>query len=48
MPAKSRKQQRFLGAEIGRAQAGKATKTGLGEAKLQEMARKPKGGYHKK
>ena len=35
-PAKSKKQQRFLGAEYGRAKAG-----------LREMARKPKAGYKK-
>jgi hypothetical protein len=48
MPAKSKKQQRFFGAELGRARKGKKTKTGLGKSKLREMARKPKGGYKKR
>lgn len=48
MPAKTKRQQRFFGAELGRARAGKKTKTGLGKKKLREMARKPKGGYRKK
>jgi hypothetical protein len=48
MPAKSKKQQRFFGAELGRARAGKKTKTGLGKKKLREFARKPKGGYKKR
>jgi hypothetical protein len=42
MPAKTRKQQRFFGAEIGRKKAGKKTKTGLPMRKLKEMARGPK------
>jgi len=42
MPAKTRKQQRFMGAELRRARAGKKTRTGMGAAKLSEMARKPK------
>lgn len=48
MPAKTKRQQRFFGAELGRARAGKKTKTGLGKKKLREMARKPKGGYRRK
>lgn len=47
-PAVSRKQQQFLGADLARARRGQATKTGLSEAKLEEMAAKPKGGYGKK
>jgi hypothetical protein len=43
MPAKSKAQQRFFGAELGRKRAGKKTQTGLGEAKLEELATKPKG-----
>jgi hypothetical protein len=44
-PAKSAKQQRFMGADLKRAKAGKKTKTGMGTQKLREMAAKPKGGY---
>ena len=47
MPAKSRKQQKFMGADYGRAKAGKKTRTGMGKTKLREMARKPKSGYKK-
>jgi len=42
MPAKSKKQQRFFGAELARKRAGKRTKTGLSEKKLREHARKKK------
>ncbi len=42
MPAKTRRQQAFFGAELERKRAGKKTKTGLSEAKLREHARKPK------
>lgn len=48
MPAKTPKQQRFMGAELGRAEEGKKTQTGLGKEKLREMAQKPPGGYKKK
>ena len=41
MPAKTEKQRRFFGAELGRARAGKKTKTHLPEAKLEEFAHKP-------
>lgn len=44
MPAKTKKQQRFFGAEVGRAEAGEKTMTGLPLSKLKEMARKPKKG----
>ena len=44
MPATSKRQQRFFGAELARARAGKKTRTGLGKGKLKEMARKPRGG----
>ena len=43
MPAKSKAQQKFFGAELQRKREGKATETGLSEAKLSEMASKPKG-----
>lgn len=43
MPAKSKAQQRFMGAELQRAREGKKTQTGMSEAKLEEMASTPKG-----
>lgn len=48
MPAKSAKQQKFFGADLARARAGKKTRSGMGKAKLAEMAAKPAGGYAKK
>ena len=42
MPAKSKAQQRFFGAELARRRAGEETQTDLSEAKLEEMASKPK------
>lgn len=42
MPAKSKAQQRYFGAELARKRAGEKTQTGLSEAKLEEMASKPK------
>lgn len=38
MPAKSARQQRFMGAELNRARSGKKTKTGMSEDKLAEFA----------
>jgi len=38
MPAKSRKQQQFMGAELARKRAGKKTKTGMSERQLIEFA----------
>lgn len=43
MPAKTKRQRRFFGAELARARAGKKTKTGLSKSKLKEFAKKPKG-----
>ena len=40
MPAKTEKQRKFMGAELGRKRAGK--KTGMSEKKLEEMASKKK------
>lgn len=40
MPPKSERQRRFFGAELARKRAGKKTKTGLSEKKLEEHARK--------
>ena len=48
MPAKTKKQQRFMGAELSRACAGKKPRTGMSAGKLKEMAAKPKAGYRKK
>ncbi len=42
MPAKTEKQRRFMGAELARKREGKKTQTGMGEAELEKMARKPK------
>lgn len=47
MPAKTKRQQRFMGAELGRKQRGKKTQTGMSEKKLREHARKPRGGYRR-
>ena len=38
MPATSRKQQRFMGAELARKRAGKRTRTGMSEKQLEEFA----------
>lgn len=42
MPAVSKKQQRFMGAELGRKKAGKKTKTGMSEKQLEEYASTPR------
>jgi hypothetical protein len=42
MPAKTEKQRKFMGAELGRKRAGKKTKTGMSEKKLEEYASKDK------
>jgi len=44
MPAKSKAQQRFFGAELGRARRGQRTRTGLPAAKLEEFASTPRKG----
>ena len=38
MPAKSKKQQMFMGAELARKRAGKKTRTGMSEEELREFA----------
>lgn len=38
MPSTSSRQQRFMGAELGRLRAGKKTKTGMSEQQLEEFA----------
>jgi hypothetical protein len=40
MPAKSVKQRRFMGAELGRKRAGKRTKTGMSERQLRDYTQK--------
>ena len=42
MPAKSAKQRRLAGVDLARKRAGKKTRTGMGEKKLREFARKSK------
>jgi hypothetical protein len=42
MPAKTQKQRNFMGAELARKRAGKKTKTGMSEKKLEDMAKKKK------
>jgi len=44
MPAKSKAQQGFFGAELARARAGEATDTGLPPDKLREFAATPAKG----
>lgn len=38
MPAKSKKQQQFMGAELARKRQGKSTTTGMSEADLKDFA----------
>ena len=38
MPAKSKAQQRFMGAELTRKRAGKKTRTGMSEKQLKDYA----------
>ncbi len=40
MPAVSKKQRRFMGAELARKRAGKRTRTKMTEAQLREFAKK--------
>ena len=42
MPAKSKAQQRMMGADLARARAGKRTRTGMSEAQLKEYASTPR------
>ncbi len=48
MPARSAKQQKLMGADLARVREGKKSRLGLSESKLEEMAKKPKGGFKKK
>ena len=38
MPSVSKRQRRFMGAELGRLQAGKKTQTGMSEEQLKDYA----------
>ena len=38
MPAKSKAQQKLMGADLARARAGKGPRTGMSKAKLEEYA----------
>lgn len=38
MPAKSKAQQRFMGAELARKRAGKKTRTDMSESQLEDFA----------
>ena len=43
-PAKSKVQQRLMGADLARARAGKKTRTGMTQAQLEEYASTPRKG----
>lgn len=45
MPSVSAKQQRFMGAELSRAEHGQKTQTGMSTSQLRDFARKPPGGF---
>ena len=38
MPAKSKAQQKMMGADLARARAGKKTRTGMSESQLEDFA----------
>jgi hypothetical protein len=38
VPAKSKAQQKFMGADLARARAGKKTRTGMSEGQLEDFA----------
>ncbi len=48
MPAVSRKQQQFMGAELARKRAGKKTRTKMSEGQLEEFARTKRSKLPKK
>ncbi len=48
MPAVSKKQQKFMGAELARKRAGKKTKTKMSEAELEKFAHTKRKGLPKK
>ena len=47
-PAKSKAQQRLMGADLARARAGKKTRTGMSEKQLKEYAATPRKGLPKR
>ena len=47
-PAKSKAQQRLMGADLARARAGKKTRTGMSEKRLEEFASTPRKGLPSK
>lgn len=44
MPSVSEKQRRFFGAELGRAERGERTETGMSKEQLRDFSRKPTRG----
>jgi len=44
VPAKSKAQQRLMGADLARVRAGKKTRTGMTEAQLEDYASTPRRG----
>ena len=48
MPSVSKKQQRFMGAELSRKREGKKTKTGMSEKQLTEFAGTKRKGLPKR
>ena len=48
MPAKSKKQQQFMGAELARKRGGKKTRTGMTESQLKDFASTKHKGLPKK
>lgn len=48
MPSVSKKQQRFMGAELARRRAGKKTRTGMSEKQLEEFASTKRKGLPKR
>ena len=48
MPSKSQAQQKFMGADLARARAGKKTRTGMSESQLEDFASTKRKGLPKK
>jgi len=48
MPSKSQAQQKFMGADLARARAGKKTKTGMTASQLEDFAATKRKGLPKK
>lgn len=44
MPSVSQRQQKFMGADLARARAGKKTRTGMSVSQLEEFASTPRKG----